>query len=123
MADQVVHIGGPAPRESYLNIEKMIAAAKKAGVEAIHPGYGFLAENADFAAACEAAGIKFIGPGTKVIRAMGSKIEARKLAQEAGVPVVPAPAGNEFPKLIKASAGGGGRGMRVVRSAAEYQEA
>ncbi|HET9838807.1 MAG TPA: biotin carboxylase N-terminal domain-containing protein, partial [Candidatus Angelobacter sp.] len=123
VVDQAVPIGAAAPRESYLNIEKIIAAARKAGADAIHPGYGFLAENADFAAACEAAGIVFIGPRADVIRTMGSKIEGRKLAQAAGVPVVPEPAENEFPKLIKASAGGGGRGMRVVRSAAEYKDA
>jgi acyl-CoA carboxylase subunit alpha len=122
-ADLAVPLGGSAPRESYLNIEKVIAAARKAGADAVHPGYGFLAENADFAAASEAAGIVFIGPRADVIRAMGSKIEGRKLAQAAGVPVVPEPAENEFPKLIKASAGGGGRGMRIVRSPAEYQEA
>jgi propionyl-CoA carboxylase alpha chain len=123
MADQAVPIGGSAPRESYLNFEKIIAAAKKAGVEAIHPGYGFLAEHAEFAARCEAAGIIFIGPSAKVIGAMGSKVEARKLAEAAGVPIVPEPAKDEFPKLIKASAGGGGRGMRIVRSAQEYKEA
>ena len=123
MADRAVPLGGSAPRESYLNIEKIIAAAGKAGADAIHPGYGFLGENADFAAACEAAGMVFIGPKAGVIRALGSKIEGRKLAQAAGVPVVPKPAENEFPRLIKASAGGGGRGMRVVRSAIEYEDA
>jgi propionyl-CoA carboxylase alpha chain len=123
MADQAVPLGGPAPRESYLNMEKIIAAARKTGAEAIHPGYGFLAENADFAAACEAAGIVFIGPQPEAIRSLGSKPEARKLAQAAGVPVVPAPSENEFPRLIKAAAGGGGRGMRIVRSAAEHKEA
>ncbi|HZD95272.1 MAG TPA: biotin carboxylase N-terminal domain-containing protein, partial [Candidatus Sulfotelmatobacter sp.] len=123
MADQAVPIGGFAARESYLNIEKIIASAQKTGAEAIHPGYGFLAENADFAAACEQAGIAFIGPRSSVIRALGPKAEARKLAQAAGVPVVPEPGNNDFPKLIKASAGGGGRGMRIVRTAAEYEEA
>ena len=123
MADQAVPIGDSSPRESYLNIEKIIAAARKTEADAIHPGYGFLAENADFAAACEDAGIAFIGPRSSVIRAMGSKIEARKLAQAAGAPVAPAPGENEFPKLVKASAGGGGRGMRIARSAAEYKDA
>jgi propionyl-CoA carboxylase alpha chain len=123
VADEAVPLGASAPRESYLNIEKIIAAARRTGAEAIHPGYGFLAENADFAAACEAAGITFIGPQAEVIRALGSKIEGRKLAQAADVPVVPEPQENEFPKLIKASAGGGGRGMRIVRNAAEYREA
>jgi propionyl-CoA carboxylase alpha chain len=121
--DQAVPLGHASPRESYLNIEKIIAVARKTGADAIHPGYGFLAEDAGFAAACEAAGIVFIGPRSEVVRAMGSKTEARKLAEAAGVPVVPAPGENEFPKLIKASAGGGGRGMRIVRGAAEYKDA
>jgi acetyl/propionyl-CoA carboxylase alpha subunit len=123
MADQAVPIGSADSRESYINIEKLIAAAKLTGADAIHPGYGFLAENAAFASACEDAGIVFVGPRAEVIKALGSKHEARKLAQEAGVPVVPIPAENEFPKLIKASLGGGGRGMRIVRKAAEFQEA
>lgn len=123
MADQAVPIGSAAAKESYLNIEKIIAATRLTGADAIHPGYGFLAENAAFASACEDAGIAFIGPRASVIEALGSKNEARKLAQEAGVPVVPTPAENEFPKLIKASLGGGGRGMRIVRSAAEFTEA
>jgi propionyl-CoA carboxylase alpha chain len=123
LADQAVPIGTAAAKESYLNIEKIVAAAKVAGADAIHPGYGFLAENAAFASACEDAGIVFIGPRADVIRALGSKSEARKLAQEAGVPVVPVPAENEFPRLIKASLGGGGRGMRVVRNPTEFKEA
>jgi acetyl-CoA carboxylase biotin carboxylase subunit len=123
MADQAVPIGAAPSRDSYLNIEKIISAARLTGADAIHPGYGFLSENAEFASACEEAGIVFIGPRAEVIRALGSKNEARKLAQEAGVPIVPVPAENEFPKLIKASAGGGGRGMRIVRSAAEFEEA
>jgi len=123
LADQAVPIGGAAAKESYLNIEKIIAAARLTGAEAIHPGYGFLAENAAFASACEDAGIVFVGPPADVIRALGSKDQARKLAQEAAVPVVPTPAENEFPKLIKASLGGGGRGMRIVRNTAEFKEA
>jgi propionyl-CoA carboxylase alpha chain len=123
LADQAVPIGAPVAKESYLNIENIIAAARLTGSDAIHPGYGFLAENAAFASACEDAGIVFIGPRADVIRALGSKTEARKLAQEAGVPVVPTPAENEFPKLIKASLGGGGRGMRIVRNAAEFKDA
>jgi len=123
LADQAVPIGGAVAKESYLNIEKVIAAARLTGAHAIHPGYGFLAENAEFAAACEESGIVFIGPSADVIRALGSKQEARKLAQDAGVPVVPTPAENEFPKLIKASLGGGGRGMRIARNAAEFKEA
>src|SRR5882724_10686161 len=127
LADQAVPIGASAPRESYLNLDAILAAARRTGADAIHPGYGFLAENAAFAAACENAGIVFIGPRSAVIRAMGSKTEARKLAEGAGVPVVPAGTEHEFfapgfPLLIKASAGGGGRGMRIVRSAAEFQE-
>jgi len=123
LADEAVPIGPATAKESYLNIEKIIAAAKLIGADAIHPGYGFLAENAAFASACEDAGIVFIGPRASVIEALGSKSEARKLAQEAGVPVVPTPAENEFPKLIKASLGGGGRGMRIVRNANEFREA
>jgi propionyl-CoA carboxylase alpha chain len=123
LADQAVPIGAAAAKESYLNIEKIIAAAKLTGADAIHPGYGFLAENAEFAAACEESGIVFIGPRADVIRVLGSKQDARRLVQEAGVPVVPVPAENEFPKLIKASLGGGGRGMRIVRNAAEFKDA
>ena len=127
-ADLAVPIG-PAPvRDSYLNIAAILSAARRTGADAIHPGYGFLAENATFAAACEEAGLAFIGPRSSMIRTMGSKAEARKIAQEAGVPV--APAGTEhdfaklgFPILIKASAGGGGRGMRIVPSASEFKEA
>ena len=126
-ADQAVPIGGSASSESYLNIEAILAAARRTRADAIHPGYGFLAENAEFAAACEKEGIVFIGPASKVIRAMGSKAGARQIAQEAGVPVVPAlsetdPPTSGFPWLIKASAGGGGRGMRIVRAAHEFQE-
>jgi propionyl-CoA carboxylase alpha chain len=123
LADQAVPIGGAAAKESYLNIEKIIAAARLTGADAIHPGYGFLAENAAFASACENAAIVFIGPRASVIEALGSKSEARKLAQASGVPVVPTPAENEFPKLIKASLGGGGRGMRIVRNASEFKDA
>src|SRR5215471_8004318 len=128
VADQAVPIGPAPAKDSYLNIAAILAAAQRTRADAIHPGYGFLAENPDFAAACENAGIVFIGPRSDVIAAMGSKIEARKLAQEAGVSVVPSASEKDFsklgfPLLIKASAGGGGRGMRIVRSAAEFQEA
>jgi acetyl/propionyl-CoA carboxylase alpha subunit len=123
LVDQAVPIGGAAAKESYLNIEKIVAAARLVGADAIHPGYGFLAENAAFASACEDSGPVFIGPRASVIEALGSKSEARRLAQEAGVPVVPTPAENEFPKLIKAALGGGGRGMRIVRNASEFKEA
>jgi propionyl-CoA carboxylase alpha chain len=112
---------GPAPsRDSYLSIEKILAAAGRSGADAIHPGYGFLAENAEFAAACEEAGITFIGPRSETIRALGSKIEARKIAERAGVPVVPS---EGFPLLVKAAAGGGGKGMRRVDRAEDLDEA
>jgi propionyl-CoA carboxylase alpha chain len=122
-ADLAVRIGPPPPRDSYLNINAILDAAKRTAADAIHPGYGFLAENADFAAECEDAGIAFIGPRSGVIRAMGSKINARRLAEEAGVPVVPQPGDGEYPVLIKASAGGGGRGMRIVHNTAEFEPA
>src|SRR5213594_1184419 len=128
------HAIGPAPaRDSYLSIEKLIAVAKRARAECIHPGYGFLAENAEFAEACAAAGIVFVGPPPAAIRAMGLKSEAKKLMEHAGVPVVPGYHGERqdakflaqkagelgYPVLIKAVAGGGGRGMRRVHDSAE----
>jgi 3-methylcrotonyl-CoA carboxylase alpha subunit len=132
-ADEAVHIGPSPAAQSYLDIEKIINAAKVTGAEAIHPGYGFLSENADFAAACEQAGICFIGPSADVIRTMGSKRDAKALMQQNGVPVVPGFFGDVsaeklaeeaekigFPVLIKASAGGGGRGMRLVTQADEF---
>jgi acetyl-CoA carboxylase biotin carboxylase subunit len=129
LADRAARIGGPAPSDSYLSIDAVLAAARHAGAEAIHPGYGFLSENSDFARACEEAGIQFIGPSADAIERMGSKIAARSLAQKAGVPVVPgetppdqsdeAIAGAArrigFPVLLKPSEGGGGIGMKVVR--------
>ncbi len=129
---------GPAPaRESYLAIEKIIAVAKRAGAEAIHPGYGFLAENAGFAEACAEAGIVFIGPPPGAIRAMGSKASAKALMERAGVPLVPGYHGAAqdfatlreavervgYPALVKASAGGGGKGMRIVTRAEEIEDA
>jgi 3-methylcrotonyl-CoA carboxylase alpha subunit len=129
---------GPAPaRESYLNIERIIAAAEASGAEAVHPGYGFLSEKADFAEACAAAGLIFVGPPASAIRAMGSKSAAKALMEKAGVPVVPGYHGKAqdlaafvreakklgFPVLLKAVAGGGGKGMRVVRSAEELEAA
>jgi 3-methylcrotonyl-CoA carboxylase alpha subunit len=129
---------GPAPaRESYLNIAAIIEAAQRSGAEAVHPGYGFLSENAEFAEACEAAGLAFIGPPVSAIRSMGSKAEAKELMQRHGVPLVPGYHADDqdsgrlleeaerigFPVLIKASAGGGGRGMRVVGDAAEFAAA
>jgi acetyl/propionyl-CoA carboxylase alpha subunit len=128
LADQAVPIGPSPARESYLNVPAILEAARRTGADAIHPGYGFLAENPDFAAACEEAGIVFIGPRSSVIRALGSKTRARQLAVESGVPVTPAGSERDhselgFPILIKASAGGGGRGMRIVRNSAEFHEA
>ena len=129
---------GPAPaRESYLNIERIVKAAKASGAEAIHPGYGFLSEKAEFAEACEAVGLIFVGPPASAMRAMGSKSAAKALMEEAGVPVVPGYRGEKqdaaalareaerlgFPILLKAVAGGGGKGMRVVRSLEELDAA
>ncbi|MGD9618072.1 MAG: acetyl-CoA carboxylase biotin carboxylase subunit [Alphaproteobacteria bacterium] len=137
MADEARLIGPPSPRQSYLNIEAITAAARDSGAEAVHPGYGFLSENAEFAETCAAAGIVFIGPSPQAIRAMGSKAAAKALMEAHGVPVVPGYHGADqedarlaaeaerigFPVMIKASAGGGGRGMRVVANAAEFPRA
>lgn len=127
MADEAIHIGASTPRESYLNIERVIDAAKKSGAQAIHPGYGFLSENADFAQAVQDAGLVFIGPSPDSIRAMGDKAEARRRAQTNHVSVVPGyQDGNSnddltiaaerigYPVMVKAAAGGGGKGMRIV---------
>ena len=130
IADEAVNLGDPTPIESYLNIPKIIQIAKEHGAEAIHPGYGFLAENPDFAQTCNKAGIKFIGPSPKVISLMGDKIAAKKTMEKAGVPVIPGYHGSNqdnktlvkegkkigFPLLVKAAAGGGGKGMRIVPS-------
>ena len=129
LADRAVRIGPAQAAESYLSIEAIIAAARASGADAIHPGYGFLSENHDFAAACDASGITFIGPPANVIATMGSKVAARQLAQRAGAPVVPGETPGEqtdkaiadaarrvgFPVLLKPSEGGGGIGMKVVR--------
>ena len=116
-ADAAVHIGGSAPRESYLNVEAILAAAKKSGAEAIHPGYGFLSESAFFASEIEKAGLIWIGPPASAIEAMGDKANAKAIAAKAGVPVLPTYDGDpEFPLMVKALAGGGGRGIRVVLS-------
>ncbi|HEX6442561.1 MAG TPA: acetyl/propionyl/methylcrotonyl-CoA carboxylase subunit alpha [Stellaceae bacterium] len=137
LADEAWPIGPAPARESYLNIPVILEAARSSGAEAVHPGYGFLSENAEFAEACEAAGIVFIGPPASAIRTMGSKAEAKDLMQRHGVPLVPGYHGADqnparlldeaervgFPVLIKASAGGGGRGMRTVGSAAEFAAA
>ncbi len=131
MADTAVHIGGSAPADSYLRGEVIIQAALDTGAQAIHPGYGFLSENPDFVDAVEAAGLVFIGPSAKAIRAMGLKDAAKALMVEAGVPVVPGYHGADqddallaaeadkigYPVLIKAVAGGGGKGMRLVEAA------
>jgi 3-methylcrotonyl-CoA carboxylase alpha subunit len=137
VADEAVHIGPSPAQESYLNIPRIIAAAQASGAEAIHPGYGFLSENEDFAEACEQAGIVFIGPPASAIRAMGSKSAAKALMQEAGVPLTPGYHGPNqdpgflhqqadaigYPVLIKASAGGGGKGMRRVDASADFLSA
>jgi 3-methylcrotonyl-CoA carboxylase alpha subunit len=136
-ADEALRIGPPEARESYLHIEAIVAAAKTSGAEAIHPGYGFLSENEDFAAACERASIVFIGPSAQSIAAMGDKSAAKRLMEKAGVPLVPGYHGDKqepkfllaeakkigFPVLIKASGGGGGKGMRVVASESEFAAA
>jgi acetyl-CoA carboxylase biotin carboxylase subunit len=135
-ADIAVHIGESEPGLSYLRIDAIIDAARRTGADAIHPGYGFLAENEAFAEACAQAGIEFIGPSPAAIRAMGSKRAARQLVAAAGLPVVPGYDGDDqsderliaesarigYPLLVKASAGGGGKGMRIVREAAELVE-
>lgn len=136
-ADQAVCIGDALPAESYLRIDGIIEAARLSGADAIHPGYGFLAENAGLASACQEAGIVFIGPSAEAIVAMGHKAEAKRLMQDAGVPCVPGYQGEDqsegrlceeaerigFPVMIKATAGGGGRGMRLVETAKEFPDA
>lgn len=136
-ADQAVRIGEALPAQSYLKIEAIIAAAKASGAGAVHPGYGFLAENAEFAQACRDAGLVFIGPSPEAIRAMGNKAGAKDIMQKAGVPCVPGYQGADqsdaamlsaakaigFPVMIKAVAGGGGRGMRLVADTAAFPDA
>ncbi|MGB1699698.1 MAG: biotin carboxylase N-terminal domain-containing protein, partial [Nannocystaceae bacterium] len=135
-ADEAVHIGPTPSSESYLQVTKIIDAAKRAGAGAIHPGYGFLSERAELVAACEAAGIIFVGPSAHAMEVMGDKVSARRAMLEAGVPVVPgrddiedaqgaraASAEIGFPMMLKASAGGGGKGMRVVRTEDEVARA
>jgi acetyl/propionyl-CoA carboxylase alpha subunit len=134
-ADEAVSIGKPHARESYLNVDKLIAAARDTGADAVHPGYGFLSESARFAEACDAAGLVFVGPPAAAIAAMGDKTAARRLAREAGVPVVPGTdaaadvgtalrAADElgYPVMLKAAAGGGGRGIRIARDPDELRE-
>lgn len=137
LADEAFHVGGAAASESYLKADLVLDIAKQSGAQAIHPGYGFLSENAAFSEACEKAGITFIGPSAASIRAMGLKDKAKTIMQDANVPVVPGYEGENqdadflksqaydigYPVLIKAVAGGGGKGMRKVESAAEFAEA
>ncbi len=134
-ADEAICIGPPPSKESYLNIPRIIAAAEVTGAEAIHPGYGFLSENADFSEICESSGIKFIGPSPEMIKAMGDKAIAKETMKKAGVPVVPGSDGiiSEltnaievaesigYPVMIKATAGGGGKGMRVAHDRSELE--
>jgi propionyl-CoA carboxylase alpha chain len=125
-AGRAVRLPGASPAETYLDQRAILAAARAAGADAIHPGYGFLSENAAFAEAVMAAGLTWVGPPPKAIAAMGLKVEAKRLMRDAGVPVLPdldPDAISAFPVLVKASAGGGGRGMRVVRDAAGLPEA
>ena len=137
MADEAYPVGAGPSKDSYLNLERVIEVAKRVRADAIHPGYGFFAENATFARACAAAGIVFIGPSPETIDALGDKLMARKAALAAGVPVVPGSPGPVesrdevkafareigYPLMLKAAAGGGGKGMRVVRSDAELGRA
>jgi len=137
VCDEAVHIGGSAPKDSYLRWERIIEAAKATGAQAIHPGYGFLSENEDFAQACAAAGLVFIGPPASAIKDMGLKAESKQLMEKAGVPLVPGYHGSNqdpallqreadrigYPVLIKASAGGGGKGMRAVDKSEDFAAA
>jgi 3-methylcrotonyl-CoA carboxylase alpha subunit len=137
VCDEAVPIGPAAAKESYLRGDKIIAAAKATGAQAIHPGYGFLSENAEFADACAEAGLVFIGPPASAMRAMGSKSAAKQLMEKAKVPLVPGYHGEQqdadflhaqaddigYPVLLKASAGGGGKGMRVVENSAQFKDA
>ncbi|MDF2868347.1 MAG: 3-methylcrotonyl-CoA carboxylase, partial [Gammaproteobacteria bacterium] len=133
-ADEAYCIGPAPSRDSYLNLEKLIHLAKQQHIDAIHPGYGFLAENADFAASCAKAGIIFVGPSAKAIELMGNKNQAKRLLAAAGIPLLPSYYGQAqdlvslqaaaekiaYPVLLKAAAGGGGKGMRVVRQSPEF---
>ena len=137
VCDEAVHVGGSAPKDSYLRSDRILAAAKACGAQAIHPGYGFLSENEEFAQACLDAGLVFIGPPPSAIKAMGLKAESKQLMGEAGVPLVPGYHGADqdaallqreadglgYPVLIKASAGGGGKGMRAVDKAEDFAAA
>jgi len=134
VCDEAVYLGGSAPKDSYLKGDAIIAIALNVGAQAIHPGYGFLSENADFAQACQDAGLMFIGPSADAIRAMGGKSESKRLMEAAGVPLIPGYHGDNqdaqflqqqadsigYPVLIKASAGGGGKGMRIVENSSDF---
>ncbi|WP_201600368.1 acetyl/propionyl/methylcrotonyl-CoA carboxylase subunit alpha [Psychrobacter submarinus] len=136
VCDEAVYLGGSAPKDSYLKGDVLIAIAKDRGAEAIHPGYGFLSENANFAEACQNAGLVFIGPSANAIRAMGGKSESKRLMEAAGVPLIPGYHGDNqdsdflkaqadaigYPVLIKASAGGGGKGMRIVENSNNFDD-
>jgi acetyl-CoA carboxylase biotin carboxylase subunit len=136
-ADEAYLIGPPPASESYLNIDRIIEVARRAGCDAVHPGYGFLAESHDFAQACEASGLVFIGPSPASIKSMGFKTQAKKIMSESGVPVIPGPPGPVttaaeaekvaskigYPVMMKASAGGGGKGMRIVRDPGTMRQA
>src|SRR5215470_11156722 len=136
-ADEAYHLGPAAAAESYLNIAKIIAAAKRAGADAIHPGYGFLSENSKFAHACADAGVKFIGPAPQAMEMMGSKTRARQEMEKAGIPFVPGSSRGlasveeaellarkiGYPVMLKAAAGGGGKGMRRVNDPGELRSA
>ncbi|MGO2364411.1 MAG: acetyl/propionyl/methylcrotonyl-CoA carboxylase subunit alpha [Psychrobacter sp.] len=134
VCDEAIYLGGSAPKDSYLKGDAIIAIALETGAQAIHPGYGFLSENADFAQACQDAGLVFIGPSADAIRAMGGKSESKRLMEIAGVPLIPGYHGDNqdaeflqqqadaigYPVLIKASAGGGGKGMRIVEQSCDF---
>ncbi|MCK4717390.1 MAG: ATP-grasp domain-containing protein, partial [Thermoplasmata archaeon] len=136
LADESVCIGEPTPAESYLNMDKVLKAAKDTGADAIHPGYGFLSENADFARRCWEANMVFIGPPAEVITLMGDKIAAKKTMEKAHVPIIPGYHGDDqslenfkaqakkigYPVIIKAAAGGGGKGMRIIREEEDMEE-
>ena len=135
--DEAVHIGGPAPATAICKADRILAAAQATGAQAVHPGYGFMSENEDFAQACAKAGVVFIGPPASAIAAMGSKSAAKALMEKANVPLVPGYHGDRqdpaflkeqadrmgYPVLIKASAGGGGKGMRAVQASADFEAA
>lgn len=136
LADTAVCLGDPTPSESYLNIAKLIEIARETGADAIHPGYGFLAENPDFAHSCKTAGIKFIGPEAGVISDMGNKIRAKKIMEDSGIPIIPGYHGEDqsvenlvsigrnigFPLMVKATSGGGGKGMKIVMKESDLKD-